>query len=186
MTPRGGTGMNTAIQDGFDLGWKLGWVLRGWAGPELLDSYETERRPVGAHNVGRAGDPGGAQRDPSDALLWDLADRVAHRWVADNARLVSTLDLLGDGLTLFAGPGRSHEARHPPRRRATAEAGRQAIGKLAQLDRRAGVVSTPWCDTDLRRLSRTLSVRIPRPSNAPDVYPLSPVSMIQVMSARFR
>ena len=40
VSPRGGTGMNTAIHDGFDLGWKLAWVLRGWARPELLDSYE--------------------------------------------------------------------------------------------------------------------------------------------------
>jgi len=45
VTPRGGTGMNTAMQDGFDLGWKLAWVMRGWAAPGLLDSYEAERRP---------------------------------------------------------------------------------------------------------------------------------------------
>ena len=32
VTPRGGTGLNTAVRDGFDLGWKLAWVLRGWAG----------------------------------------------------------------------------------------------------------------------------------------------------------
>jgi putative polyketide hydroxylase len=32
ITPRGGTGMNTAIHDGYDLGWKLAWVLRGWSG----------------------------------------------------------------------------------------------------------------------------------------------------------
>ena len=38
VTPRGGTGMNTAIHDGYDLGWKLAWVLRGWAGEALLDS----------------------------------------------------------------------------------------------------------------------------------------------------
>ncbi len=44
VTPRGGTGMNTAIHDGYDLGWKLTWVLRGWAGPDLLDFYEIERR----------------------------------------------------------------------------------------------------------------------------------------------
>ena len=31
VTPRGGTGMNAAIHDGFDLGWKLAWVLHGWA-----------------------------------------------------------------------------------------------------------------------------------------------------------
>ena len=36
MTPRGGTGMNTAIHDAYDLAWKLAWVLRGWAGPGLL------------------------------------------------------------------------------------------------------------------------------------------------------
>jgi putative polyketide hydroxylase len=44
LTPRGGTGMNTAIADGHDLGWKLGWVLSGWAGEDLLDTYEAERR----------------------------------------------------------------------------------------------------------------------------------------------
>jgi len=44
VTPRGGTGMNTAIHDGYDLGWKLAWVLTGWAEPSLLDSYESERR----------------------------------------------------------------------------------------------------------------------------------------------
>ena len=47
MTPRGGTGMNTAIQDAYDLAWELAWVLKGWAGPGLLDSYQAERRPVG-------------------------------------------------------------------------------------------------------------------------------------------
>ena len=57
VTPRGGTGMNTAVHDGYDLGWKLAWVLRGWAGPELLDSYEAERRPVAEHNVARSADP---------------------------------------------------------------------------------------------------------------------------------
>ena len=56
MTPRGGTGMNTATHDAYDLGWKLAWVLRGWAHDELLASYEVERRPAGLHNVDRAGD----------------------------------------------------------------------------------------------------------------------------------
>jgi len=60
MTPRGGTGMNTAIHDAYDLGWKLGWFLRGWAGPELVESYEAERRPVGLHNVLRSADREGA------------------------------------------------------------------------------------------------------------------------------
>jgi hypothetical protein len=46
VTPRGGTGLNIAMHDGYDLGWRLGWVLRGWAAPALLDGYEAERRPV--------------------------------------------------------------------------------------------------------------------------------------------
>ena len=61
VTPRGGTGLNTAIADGFDLGWKLAWVLRGRAGADLLDSYETERRPVAEHNLVRSLDPDGSR-----------------------------------------------------------------------------------------------------------------------------
>jgi len=54
MTPRGGTGMNTAIRGAYDLGWKLAWVLRGWAEPALLNTYETEHLPLAAHNVERS------------------------------------------------------------------------------------------------------------------------------------
>ena len=50
-TPRGATGMNTGIADGHNLGWKLAWVIRGWAAPSLLDSYEPERAPVGRANA---------------------------------------------------------------------------------------------------------------------------------------
>ncbi|GAA1906027.1 FAD-dependent oxidoreductase [Streptantibioticus ferralitis] len=46
-SPAGGMGMNTGIQDAANLGWKLGAVLQGWAGDALLDSYHTERHPVG-------------------------------------------------------------------------------------------------------------------------------------------
>lgn len=44
----GGLGMNTGIQDAFNLGWKLGMVATGEAGPGLLDTYEEERLPVAA------------------------------------------------------------------------------------------------------------------------------------------
>ena len=102
MTPRGGTGMNTAIQDAFNLGWKLAWVLRGWAGSALLESYERERRPIGQHNVGRSAQPGGARQEAAQALEWDLGGRLAHHWLQPGR--VSTLDLVGDGLTLLTGP----------------------------------------------------------------------------------
>ncbi|MFD7863901.1 FAD-dependent monooxygenase [Streptomyces sp. NPDC059783] len=44
----GGLGMNTGIQDAYNLGWKLARVLSGQAGPALLDTYEEERLPVAA------------------------------------------------------------------------------------------------------------------------------------------
>jgi FAD binding domain-containing protein/aromatic ring hydroxylase-like protein len=42
----GGQGMNCCMQDAFNLGWKLALVLKGHAKPDLLDTYEAERRPV--------------------------------------------------------------------------------------------------------------------------------------------
>jgi 2-polyprenyl-6-methoxyphenol hydroxylase-like FAD-dependent oxidoreductase len=51
--PTGGQGMNTGIQDAYNLAWKLVAVLRGGADARLLDSYDAERRPVGADVVER-------------------------------------------------------------------------------------------------------------------------------------
>ena len=42
----GGQGLNCCMQDAYNLGWKLGFVLKGLARPALLDSYEAERRPI--------------------------------------------------------------------------------------------------------------------------------------------
>ena len=108
VTPRGATGMNSAIQDGFDIGWKLAWVIDGWAEPELLNSYEAERRPVVEHNLARSADPAGSHRDPAEEVHVDLGGRLHHVWVAGG---VSTLDLLGEGLTAFTGPWEAE----PPR-----------------------------------------------------------------------
>jgi 2-polyprenyl-6-methoxyphenol hydroxylase-like FAD-dependent oxidoreductase len=44
-TPAGGQGMNTGIQDAYNLAWKLALVLRGVAAPQLLESYNEERLP---------------------------------------------------------------------------------------------------------------------------------------------
>ncbi|WP_406630939.1 FAD-dependent monooxygenase [Amycolatopsis sp. WGS_07] len=46
--PTGGQGLNLGVQDAFNLGWKLAAQIRGWAPDSLLDTYETERRPVAA------------------------------------------------------------------------------------------------------------------------------------------
>lgn len=45
-SPVGGQGMNTGIQDAFNLGWKLALAVKGEAAPGLLDTYEAERHPV--------------------------------------------------------------------------------------------------------------------------------------------
>ena len=52
--PSNGLGSNTSIQDGFNLAWKLAFVLKGKAGPKLLDSYQDERAPVAKQIVTRA------------------------------------------------------------------------------------------------------------------------------------
>lgn len=44
--PSGGQGLNSSVQDAFNLGWKLALVLKGAATPALLDSYDAERLPV--------------------------------------------------------------------------------------------------------------------------------------------
>ncbi|MEM1430189.1 MAG: FAD-dependent monooxygenase [Pseudomonadota bacterium] len=44
--PYGGYGINTGFEDARNLGWKLAATLQGWAGEDLLDSYDAERRPV--------------------------------------------------------------------------------------------------------------------------------------------
>lgn len=44
--PAGGYGMNMGVGDGVDLGWKIAATLQGWGGPDLVTSYEAERRPV--------------------------------------------------------------------------------------------------------------------------------------------
>jgi 2-polyprenyl-6-methoxyphenol hydroxylase-like FAD-dependent oxidoreductase len=44
--PYGGYGINTGFEDARNLGWKLAAALQQWGGPDLLDSYDAERRPV--------------------------------------------------------------------------------------------------------------------------------------------
>ena len=52
--PSNGLGSNTSIQDAFNLSWKLSAVLKGQAGPGLLDSYSVERAPIAKQIVTRA------------------------------------------------------------------------------------------------------------------------------------
>lgn len=76
MSPTGGFGMNSGIQDVHNLTWKLAAVLNGWGAPALLTSYETERLPVSrmlveqmAHNLNSVpGAPGIKDTDSTDSF----------------------------------------------------------------------------------------------------------------------
>jgi 2-polyprenyl-6-methoxyphenol hydroxylase-like FAD-dependent oxidoreductase len=48
LAPVGGQGLNLGIGDAINLGWKLGATVKGWAPETLLDTYTTERYPIGA------------------------------------------------------------------------------------------------------------------------------------------
>ena len=50
----GTQGLNTGIQDAVNLGWKLAATINGWAPPDLLDTYQSERRAVGERVVAHA------------------------------------------------------------------------------------------------------------------------------------
>lgn len=52
--PSNGLGSNTSIQDAFNLAWKIAYVIKGQAGPKLLDSYNVERAPIAKQIVTRA------------------------------------------------------------------------------------------------------------------------------------
>jgi 2-polyprenyl-6-methoxyphenol hydroxylase-like FAD-dependent oxidoreductase len=91
--PTGGQGLNTSVQDAYNLGWKLAAVLAG-APDDLLDTYEAERRPVAA-----------AMLQLSTALL-DAARRGGEM---RRGREVRQLDLAyPDSPLSFAQPARPH------------------------------------------------------------------------------
>ncbi len=130
MTRFGAMGLNSAIHDAHNLAWKLAAVVQGWAEPDLLDSYEAERRPVAERNVTRslglrrdvpivAADLGAAYSSAAiltdgggcGPLMSDLtapawpACRAPHLWLEREGRAISTLDLWNDRFTLLTGDG---------------------------------------------------------------------------------
>lgn len=98
-SPVGGQGLNTGIQDAMNLGWKLGQVIRGVSSDALLDTYHSERHPIGARVLegtlaATALNRGDA---PTNALRKVMAEVLAHdgprkQW----AGLLSGLDLRYD------------------------------------------------------------------------------------------
>ncbi len=92
-SPAGGQGMNTGIQDAYNLGWKLDAVLRGRAGHALLDTYQEERMPV-ARAVLASSDLGHSAFFSPHPVMTFLRNRV----LVPALRLPVVLDRLLDGV----------------------------------------------------------------------------------------
>lgn len=129
LDPLRGMGMGTGIQDVNNLAWKLAAVLQGWGGRTLLDTYESERRPVAVRNAARSNgalqqwsglaldmgfgyvssavvaEPGGTRGGVGEpGTVATSGRRAPHVWLNDNNRRISSLDLFGQGFVLLVGP----------------------------------------------------------------------------------
>jgi 2-polyprenyl-6-methoxyphenol hydroxylase-like FAD-dependent oxidoreductase len=96
-SPVGGQGMNMGIQDAFNLAWKLSLVLRNGGDPQLLDSYEAERKPVDEAVI--------RQTDRATRLV-SLQGTVAH-FIRDHmmsllTQIPAVAERLGEGLSGLA------------------------------------------------------------------------------------
>jgi 2-polyprenyl-6-methoxyphenol hydroxylase-like FAD-dependent oxidoreductase len=97
--PAGGQGMSVGIQDAVNLGWKLAATIHGWAPAGLLDTYHTERHPVGARVLRNTLAQGtlylsGSEVEPLRAVMTELiAIPEAARHLAG---MVSGLDIRYD------------------------------------------------------------------------------------------
>ena len=134
MPPNGGFGGNTGVQDAHNLAWKLAMALKKKAGPELLSSYEQERRPVaqftaeqaysryvtrtapylGTDNIQPVENDlnvelgycygGGKVHENPRESKARPGTRAPHYWLERNGERISTLDLFGGNFVLLAGP----------------------------------------------------------------------------------
>ncbi|MBK6736604.1 MAG: FAD-dependent monooxygenase [Haliea sp.] len=92
-SPAGGQGMNTGMQDAFNLAWKLALVQRGQAAPGLLDSYSIERSAIGIQVLRNAGNMTRVAllHNPLLRELRDLAASTLGRLPAIQQRMVDQL-----------------------------------------------------------------------------------------------
>jgi 2-polyprenyl-6-methoxyphenol hydroxylase-like FAD-dependent oxidoreductase len=81
--PNGGYGMNSGIQDAHNLAWKLAFVLAGRATPRLLDSYDSERRPIAESNADFSLHNAQRFMQTDEALRSGNPDRIAF-WIRDS------------------------------------------------------------------------------------------------------
>lgn len=103
--PWGGHGYNTSVGDAVNIGWKLAAVLQGWATPDLLGSYETERRPIAEQTIAIA-------RENMRSLPLDFASQTDAAVLAE--AIQSSKDSEFHSLGLVLGYRYSREGGHDP------------------------------------------------------------------------
>ncbi len=81
--PNGGYGMNSGIQDAHNLAWKLAFVLSGRASQRLLDTYNSERRPIAESNADFSLHNATRFTQCDEALRSGNADRI-NFWIRDS------------------------------------------------------------------------------------------------------
>jgi 2-polyprenyl-6-methoxyphenol hydroxylase-like FAD-dependent oxidoreductase len=108
--PIGGQGLNLGLQDAFNLGWKLAAEINGWAPPDLLDSYQAERRPVAADVLNNT-------RAQSELMSTGPGPQAARQLVSelmdfDEVSRYLTEKVTGIGVRYDFGPGPDLIGRH--------------------------------------------------------------------------
>ena len=105
ITPMWALGLNTGVLDASSLPWRLAWVLRGWAGDELLDGYVREQRPIAVQGSGEMAEA--ARRAMSSSTQDTQAAANAWGTAATRCLLGVRLDVdaVGDSAMTIAGPG---------------------------------------------------------------------------------
>ncbi|HZD76871.1 MAG TPA: FAD-dependent monooxygenase [Acidobacteriaceae bacterium] len=98
-SPAEGHGMNTGLQDAFNLAWKLALVHHGFADPTLLDSYHAERRPI-AETITHSGDLFEQAQTLTDPAQRDQRDQALRTMLTDpeelNVEVMAETELISD------------------------------------------------------------------------------------------
>ncbi|WP_351232340.1 FAD-dependent monooxygenase [Streptomyces sp. NPDC002133] len=82
VPPAGGLGLNAAVQDAYNLCWKLAAVLHGRAGDALLDTYTAERRPANQGNLDTAMRAAASQAGATEAMGLSPDKSAEENWAA--------------------------------------------------------------------------------------------------------
>ncbi|MGH7655067.1 MAG: FAD-dependent monooxygenase [Gemmatimonadaceae bacterium] len=150
--PDGGQGLNTGVQDAVNLGWKLAQVVKGTSPESLLDTYHTERHPIGAR-VLRISMASVALRRPDDRTK-ALRDTVAEMLGSDDARKRMAAIMAGLDIRYDCGEGHPLLGRRMPDLDLVTASGpvrlftllHAARALLLNLGERGSIDIGPWTD----------------------------------------